>query len=84
MSEGVRRSKRKDHTDNSLIVLSYVVLPLDNDAQGDPVVPKGYEDPFRGCFNQRPLSTAPAGLTPEQIEADLRAMRQGVYRVFAL
>jgi len=84
VSEGARRSKRKDCTDNSFILLSYVVPPLDHDARGDPVVPKGYEDPFRGCFNQRPLSTAPAGLTPEQIEADIRAMKQGVDKVFTL
>ena len=77
------RGQGKECTDNSFVVLSYVVSPLDRDAQGDPIVPKGYEDPFRGCFNRRPLSTTPAGLNPEQIEADLRAMRQGVDKMIA-
>ncbi|CUS12768.1 unnamed protein product [Tuber aestivum] len=82
MSEDQRKSERNDCSGNPLIMLSYVVPPLGYNARGDPVVPRGYEDPFPGCFNQRPLSTAPVGLCPSQIEADLRAMREGVAGMF--
>ena len=66
------------------MVISYIMSPLDHNARGHPIIPKGYKDPFRGCFNHRPLSTAPAGLNPKQIEADLKAMRQGADKVIAL
>jgi len=80
----VRRDQRKDCTGISFVFLSYVVSPLDHNARGDPIVPKGYKDPFRGCFNRRPLSTTPAGLNPKQIEADIKAMRQGADKEVAV